>query len=68
MNDFKHFEGTSLSKKESFYSSLSDENITDEQYRHAKDVYREFNCKNLGDYHDLYVRYLSQPLPARINI
>ena len=39
MNDFERFEETSLPKKESFYSRLNDENITDEQYQHAKDVY-----------------------------
>ena len=32
------------------------ENITDVDYRHAKKVFRKFNNKNLGDYHDLYVK------------
>ena len=32
------------------------EDITDVDYRHAKRVYKEFNNKNLGDYHDLYVQ------------
>ena len=31
------------------------ENITGVDYRHAK-VYKEFNNKNLGDYHNLYVQ------------
>ena len=30
------------------------EDITDVDYSHAKRVYKEFNNKNLGDYHDLY--------------
>ena len=30
------------------------ENITDVDYRHAKNVYKEFNDTNLGDYHNLY--------------
>ena len=25
-------------------------------YRHALDVYREFSCYNLGDYHDIYLK------------
>ena len=32
------------------------EDITDIDYRHAKRVYKEFNNKNLGDFHDLYVQ------------
>ena len=30
--------------------------ITDVDYRHAKKVFKNFNNKNLGDYHDLYVQ------------
>ena len=32
------------------------EDIADVDYRHAKRVYKEFNNKNIGDYHDLYVQ------------
>ena len=42
--------------KEAFYSSLNIEDITDVDYRYAKRVYKEFNNKNLGDYHNLYVQ------------
>ena len=31
-------------------------NITNSDYRHAKRVFKTFNNKNLGDYHDLYVQ------------
>ena len=34
-----------------FYSKLTDEN-----YTHAQQVWNEFNCKTLGDYHDLYLK------------
>ena len=47
---------TSLPDKEAFYSSLTMEDITDVDYRHAKRVFKIFNNKNLGDYHVLYVR------------
>jgi len=39
-----------LPDKEKFYRKLNDEHITDEEYAHA------FECKTLGDYHDLYVK------------
>ena len=32
------------------------EDITDVDYRHAKRVYKEFNNKDLGGHHDLYVQ------------
>ena len=47
---------TSLPKKESFYSSLNKEDITDVDHRHAERVFKKINNKNLGDYHDLYVQ------------
>ena len=30
--------------------------IADVDYRHKRKVYKEFNTKNIGDNHDLYVR------------
>ena len=32
------------------------EDITDENYTHAQKVFKDFNLKNFGDYHDLYVQ------------
>ena len=32
------------------------EDIADVDYRHAKRVCKEFNNKNIGDYHDLHVQ------------
>ena len=32
------------------------EGITDVDYRDARRVFKKFNDKNLGDYHDLYVQ------------
>ena len=42
--------------KESFYSELNNEHITNEDYEHAQKVWSTFNIKNLGEYHDLYVQ------------
>ena len=43
-------------QKKNFFSKLNDENITDEDFEHAKKVWKTFNCKNMGDYHDLYLK------------
>ena len=56
MNSWKRFNETELPDKESFYSELNKEGITDEDYAHAQKVWDALNIKNLGEYHDLYVQ------------
>ena len=56
MDNWERFDETSLTDKESFYSSLNMENIDDIDYRHGNNVFKEFKVKNLGEYHDLYVQ------------
>ena len=41
---------------EAFYSKLTDETITNKDYEHVQQVWNKFNCKTLGDYHDLYLK------------
>jgi hypothetical protein len=41
---------------EKFYSTLKQENITEEEYSHAQNVWKTFNCKTLKDYHNLYLK------------
>ena len=48
--------GTSLIEKEDFYSHLNMEDITDADYTYAKRVCKNFEIKNLAEYHDLYVQ------------
>ena len=45
-----------MADKKYFYSNLNINSITDVDYRHAKRVFKEFNIKYLGEYHDLYVQ------------
>ena len=54
MDSLEKLEETKLPPKEKFYSRLNDENISDEDYKHAKQVWETFNMKTLKDYHDLY--------------
>ena len=39
-----------------FYNKLNQKGITDEDYKHAHKVWDTFRIKDLGKYHDLYVR------------
>ena len=51
----KFFE-TQLPAKQEFYSKLNNEEISDEDYKHAQKVFQTFNCKTIKDYHDLYLK------------
>ena len=55
MDDWEKFNET-LPEKEDFYSNLNMEDITDAGYVYAKRVCKNFEIKNLGEYHDLYVQ------------
>ena len=56
MDNIKKFKETNLPPKEKFYSKLNDEHITQQDFEHAQNVWKTFNCKNMGDYHDLYLK------------
>ena len=55
MNSWGKFDEIKLPKEEDFYSQLYEENITDKDYTRANIVWKHFNIKNLGEYHDLYL-------------
>ena len=56
MDSWKRFNETELISKDKFYSKLDLEDISDEDYAHATNVWNTFNISNLGEYHDLYVK------------
>ena len=56
MDDWEKFNKTTLPEKEEFYSNLNMEDITDADYMHAKRVCKDFEIKNLAEYHDLYLK------------
>ena len=43
-----------LPPKSAFYSRLNESNISDEDYIHAQEVWKEFGCESLRDYLKLY--------------
>ena len=56
MDRWEKFIETALPPKEAFYSKLNKEGITDENYAHAQKVWKVFEIKKFGEYHDLYVQ------------
>ena len=52
MDGWDKFNETSKTSKESFYSNLTMENISETDYRHANNIFKIFKLNNLGDYHD----------------
>ena len=55
MDSFDKFNET-LPTKEDFFSIMNNEHITDEDYKHAQNVWDTFNLKSMGEYHDLYLQ------------
>ena len=50
----KKLDETSLPPKDAFYSKLTGEGITDEDYQRAQTALNEFNIETMKDYHNLY--------------
>ena len=55
-DDWEKFNETSLPEKENFYSDLNMKDITDADYAHTKRVCKDFEIKNPGEYHNLFVQ------------
>ena len=55
MDSYEKFNQTELPTKDQFYSLINDQHITDDEYDHAKKVWKAFKIKTMGEYHDLYL-------------
>ena len=56
MDSFDKFNETQLPPIEKFYSKLTEKNISTDDYEYAQKVWKELNIKNLGEWHDLYLK------------
>ena len=56
IDDCEKFNETTLHEKKQFYSNLKMDDITGADYMHGKKTCKDFEMKNLGEYHDLYLR------------
>ena len=55
MDSFERFNETKLPPIESFYSELNLSEISKNDYKHAQKVFEMMECRDLGDYHDIYL-------------
>ena len=56
MSSWDRFEDTVFPPPEAFYSKLNMAGVSSEDYEHARSVWAEFGLRNLGEYHDLYLK------------
>ena len=56
MTSWDNFIETQLPPKEAFHSSLNMSDISKCDYEHAQKVWRAFSLKNLGEYHNFYLK------------
>ena len=54
--NFKKFKESKLSAIDKFFSSLKDYGISEKEYQRSLDVWKVFEIKTLGQYHDLYLK------------
>ena len=56
MDSFNRFDETELPPIKKFRNELNNTEISDSEYQHAREVWNAFKIKNLGEYHDLYLK------------
>ena len=56
MNSWDRFNETKLPNKQAFYSNLNMSGVSDKEYEHTCKVWNEFKIRNMGKYHDLYLK------------
>ena len=56
MDSLLKFSEEKLPPKEKFFNRLNETHISDDVYDHARNVWEKFGLKNMGEYHDLYLK------------
>lgn len=56
MSSYDCLKLSSLPSQAQFYSSLTNTHVSDEEYNRAKDVWKHFDCNNMLDYSNLYLK------------
>ena len=56
MDIWERFQEERLPPQAAFHSTLTGEGISAKDYDHEQKVWSAFNCRTMGDYHDLYLR------------
>ena len=56
IDSVERFKENKLPDISKFYSTLKQEGISEEEYKHAQNVWNTYNCNTLKDYHNLYLK------------
>jgi len=56
INSITKLDETSLPPIEEFYSKLNKTHISEEDYKHAQNIWKKFEIKNMKEYHNLYLK------------
>ena len=56
ISSFDKLKETQLPTHEDFFSSLNDSNVSEADFQHAKQVWKDLLIKSLGEYSDLYLK------------
>ena len=56
VDTFERFNEDKLPPIDEFYSSLTRSSIEQKEYEHAQEVWKMFECKDFGKYHDIYLK------------
>ena len=56
MDNKDKYDELELPKKEKFFNKLNNKDISNDDYKHALNVFKTFKCKDLLEYSELYLK------------
>ena len=56
VDSFEKLSFTNLPDKIFFNNTINNSSISDDDYKHAQKLWKEFNCQVLSDYSDIYLK------------